>query len=384
MKYEEAIQIVNEDAVSLLQGDAGLSAIGVGAKGGGPLSAASDFAVVASVPQKLSESELRKQKIASVPTAFAATLGKSEARRTQIEIVESGGYFQPLPGLSVPAHHRGLFGRLQPVTDLQKPFVALRPGVSICNPTGSYPQDLCAGTLGFFIRDKDEALYLVSNNHVLALVNRATVGDDILQPGTLDLTSVECDLMGTTAALSRQLKVAELSGWVDIEFPTRSKTPNNFVDVAWAKVTAGAGKGSGSGRTLDAITRVGFAGSIRAIASAFEADQKGRLVGATTLFKVGRATGLTEGQITQLNVATPVTYDGQVAYFTGQIQVDATLDCVGPFSGPGDSGAIVVNPLQEAVGMVFAGTAFRTLVNPIADLMRELGAKLPGAKLCTA
>ena len=56
---------------------------------------------------------------------------------------------------------------------------SLRPGLSIGHPAGS------AGTLGAFVL-KEGQLYLLGNNHVMARLNQAQIGDPILQPGPSD------------------------------------------------------------------------------------------------------------------------------------------------------------------------------------------------------
>ena len=55
-----------------------------------------------------------------------------------------------------------------------------------------------------------------------------------------------------------------------------------------------------------------------------------------------------------------------------QIAIEATADNVGPFSDSGDSGSGVLNDRHELVGLLFAGSPGRTLVNSIADVINEL------------
>ena len=46
--------------------------------------------------------------------------------------------------------------------------------------------DCCSGTLGALIQDENGKQYLLSNNHVLARSDHASVGDAIVQPGLID------------------------------------------------------------------------------------------------------------------------------------------------------------------------------------------------------
>ena len=52
-------------------------------------------------------------------------------------------------------------------------------GVSIGHP------DITAGTLGFKVKDGAGNSYILSNNHVMANSNQASIGDNILQPGAV-------------------------------------------------------------------------------------------------------------------------------------------------------------------------------------------------------
>src|SRR4029453_7377328 len=79
-----------------------------------------------------------------------------------------------------------------------------------------------AGTLGCFVRSgASSALYILSNNHVLADENRYRKGGHIVQPGTLDGGSPTAD------------RVAKLTRFVRLE-PKKT----NFVDCAIAKLNA--------------------------------------------------------------------------------------------------------------------------------------------------
>lgn len=54
------------------------------------------------------------------------------------------------------------------------------PGI----PVGHYK--ITAGTPGCFVKDKQENVYILSNNHVLANTDSGFYKDPILQPGKLD------------------------------------------------------------------------------------------------------------------------------------------------------------------------------------------------------
>ena len=85
-------------------------------------------------------------------------------------------------------------------------------GVSIGHPS------VTAGTFGMRVTDGTD-VFILSNNHVLANENLATIGDNILQPGTFDGGVEPVDSVGT------------LFAFVTIDF---SMTANNVVDAAIA------------------------------------------------------------------------------------------------------------------------------------------------------
>lgn len=89
-------------------------------------------------------------------------------------------------------------------------------GVSIGHGCGD------TGTLGCLVRDdREEGVYILSNNHVLARCNQATPGDTIVQPGPADGGQVPADVL------------AEPDRWVDITFGGHQL---NRVDAALARV----------------------------------------------------------------------------------------------------------------------------------------------------
>jgi hypothetical protein len=77
--------------------------------------------------------------------------------------------------------------------------------------------------------------------------------------------------------------------------------------------------------------------------------------------KSGRTSGVTEGRVTALDATVEVDYGGQTAVFREQIVSDLV-------SKGGDSGSLVVDESARAVGLLFAGGAATTLINPIAAI----------------
>jgi hypothetical protein len=98
---------------------------------------------------------------------------------------------------------------------------------------------------------------------------------------------------------------------------------------------------------------------------------------------VGRTTGYTEGIVTNIAVTVTIPYPGGNALFSDQVAVRPTSDNGGVFSDAGDSGSGVLNDRHELLGLLFAGSPDRTLMNPIDGVIRELrsAANIPSLRV---
>lgn len=194
---------------------------------------------------------------------------------------------------------------------------------------------ITAGTIGCWVEDRRGQVCILSNNHVLANTNRASPGDAVLQPGRFDGGRAPRD---TIATLS--------------EFVTISPTARNRVDAAVAKAQDPA----------DVDRSIFGIGSVTGTAQA----AYGMLVR-----KSGRTTGVRSGQVRIVGAIVRISY-GQTwlssAVFDGQFLVTP-----GTFSAGGDSGSLVVDSRNRAVGLLFAGSPSYTVCNRIQDVVAALG-----------
>lgn len=226
----------------------------------------------------------------------------------------------------------------------QRPLVA---GISTAVRT------ITAGTLGAFCRSTQPAdgssdVFILSNNHVLADVNSAAIGEDIYQPSPSD------GGMPTDG-------VADLARFVRIEL---GGTLDNRVDAAIAKLRANTAY----------TARICSIGALQGVAAAtFQMKVR----------KHGRTTGLTHGVISDLDYDALVGMDhtnpGVVAKFIDQIRIEAAAPFAS-FGKGGDSGSLVValdGPIK-AVGLYFAGPPGGEygIANHIGDVMRDLQVEL--------
>jgi hypothetical protein len=239
--------------------------------------------------------------------------------------------------------------------------------------------DCCSGTLGALVEDGSRRQYLLSNNHVLARSDHASVGDAIVQPGLIDNN---CSPLGDGGGVA---PVAQLTGWL----PLSSKQTN--ADAAIAQVTSRVVDSGGRILEMGAKQADGTLGA----AAPGISSTGGRGEAAALDLKVaksGRTTGLTCGGVSALDLDVTVDYYLDCAEtrpyltktFTHQIGVSGNQ-----FSDAGDSGALVVDAGNaEPVGLYFAGGTdvsgvSQGVANPAADVLSELGAQAGGGTAYT-
>lgn len=185
--------------------------------------------------------------------------------------------------------------------------------------------------------------YILSNNHVLANSNAASLGDPILQPGPFDGGVDPAD------------RIATLSQFIPITFqpPVPVASHNNMVDAAIAE-----------GQFHDLDREIYWTGYVRGW------RKKAGVTVGTIVQKTGRTTNYTIGKITAVNATIDVNYGGgKVARFKDQIITTS-------MSAGGDSGSLVTTLDDVAVGLLFAGSASATILNQIENVRALLGVEV--------
>ena len=217
----------------------------------------------------------------------------------------------------------------------------LVPGTSVAHP------DVTAGTLGAFVTDADGRVLLLSNNHVLADTDRASVGDPVLSPGPADGGRPGRDRVATLTAYERLVPAG------------------NLLDLAVAAVDDPALVGG------NVVPEGVLSGVVDEV------------LDGVAVAKTGRTTGHTTGTVTAVEL------DGvSVDYGRGQLlSFDDCLEVEGDgrsFSDGGDSGSVVyaLDGLP-ALGLLFAGSTTGgsggtglTYCNPMALALRTAGVTL--------
>jgi hypothetical protein len=232
--------------------------------------------------------------------------------------------------------------------------------------------DCCSGTLGALIQDASGRQYLLSNNHVLARSDHATIGDTIVQPGLIDNNCTpNGDGPGT-------VPVATLSTWL----PLRS--PQTNADAAMAQIASHTVDPTGN--ILELGTRQSDGSLAAAPPGISSTDGKGEnAILQLRIAKSGRTTGLTCGRVTALDLDVSVDYYHDCAetrpyltkIFTNQLAVSGDR-----FSDAGDSGALIVDTANaEPIGLFFAGGIDASgvshgIASPAPDVLHELAGQM--------
>jgi hypothetical protein len=280
----------------------GIVAVAVGRIGEQPIAGGlgDDFCVRAYVVRDPAKSGF-PDPVKSV--ARAATLAAPAP--PDIDFVELGGEFR---AFAASSHHSN-----PAAVNTQKWFHALRPGIGVANPV-PYPKELGGGTIGLFVRDASGAVYLVSCNHVLARVNAAVAGEMIVQPATMDLDGYSLSTMAGATDVQGRLGVAKLTAWNHVAVHGAAPVQANLADVAMAKLVDQA-------RDHGGLARLPYGGKLRGTV-AYSYDRDRHIVGGpVNVFKVGRTTGYTEGQVTALHMTVNVALGADWATFSEQIIV---------------------------------------------------------------
>jgi hypothetical protein len=211
----------------------------------------------------------------------------------------------------------------------------------------------CGGTLGSLLI-RNGSFYILSNNHVLARSDQATLGEPISQPGIIE---TNCSTVGTNT-------VADLTSFVNL------RAAGTNVDAAIALIVPGA------------VDLAGNILSLGSTATGSTADpgppHQGRGIPASIgeqVAKSGRTTGLTCSTVSATNLSTSVTYqtlcNGGTSFsvtYTNQVAVSG-----GGFSAGGDSGSLIVDEgTADPVALLYGGSDTDTVGNPVGDVLAAL------------
>lgn len=284
-----------------------------------------------------------------------AVTGLPGGRGTLLVLAERagiGGLPALLDGIPVTVRVTGRIMALSDPTDRKRPAPA---GYSVGHPA------ITAGTIGARVRDALGRVYILSNNHVLANSNGASIGDAAYQPGPFD---------GGTAAD----QIATLSDFQSIAFNGTNNTMDAAIALSSVAVLDNAVP-SDDGYGMPSSTIYGDANGDGLF------DDRNALLGLNVQ-KYGRTTRLTRGQITGVNATVVVCYAVSDFVCTKSARfVDQLLISPAGFSNGGDSGSLIVTDdgNLNPVGLLFAGSSTITIANRIDLVLNRFGVTVDGS-----
>jgi hypothetical protein len=315
---------------------------------------------------------LRKANVVAVGVGYKVSEGKPTNELAIMCSVDSKKASRFLTSKDViPARIQNIPTDVYPtgiIRALQDPTAKFRPapgGVSIGH------KNITAGTLGCLVK-KNNTIYILSNNHVLANSNDAEIGDEILQPGPYDGGQLATD------------QIARLSEFVPVEFEQSGADPCGLASSV-VKFLNGLAAMLGS-KTRLFQQRISAVENLVdcAIAEPLNPDDVineilniGTITGTAeaslgmSLQKSGRTTGYTTGIVQQIDVTVRVNYgSNKNAVFVDQLMA-------GAMSQGGDSGSAVLNNDKQLVGLLYAGSETTTIINRIQNVFQALQVTLP-------
>jgi hypothetical protein len=207
------------------------------------------------------------------------------------------------------------------------------------------------GTLGCFVRkrtDPDKAPYILSCSHVLAQLGAAKVGDEIIQPALVDCGQISPRVVANLND-SRNPDLFRVDNVVDAAIAAvETKLPIDPISLMPNEKLAGVG-------VINPILTLG-----------------------EKVFKIGRTTDRTSGEITGVNVSNlKINLDGIYYLFAEQLEISVDR---GLFAQHGDSGSLVVNNALLGLGLIlgggFSGGKSVVYANPLPKVMDSLGVDL--------
>lgn len=259
------------------------------------------------------------------------------------------------PAATLPGSYRGV-----PVALIEMPAAGFLSDENLSAPPawGQYPEGIRdhqeviiggisgantnltgqSGTIGYFCTRKSKLprrkeIHLLSNSHVFADLQKAGVddGDLIMQPSPGEPAS--------------NRPIGTLVNFSALKFAGDIKEPNH-VDAAIARLWGP--------QTHKPV--IPLIGAVKGYV-----DKKDIEIGEVAR-KFGRTTGYTEGRVFSIYLDIWIRYDrtGQSAFFQNQFLIEPALPNFVKFVAKGDSGSLVVDGRQHAIGLIFAGMSEAT------------------------
>ena len=322
----------------------------------GPITPPSVGRAVLDLRSALAAQKRHTDALLRIPGVVGTAVGLSPDGKPTVRVLLAQADVRGLPsvldGVPVATQVTGMFLARSDPTKRQRPAPV---GFSVGHPA------ITAGSIGGRVVDGAGKVYVLSNNHVLANSNGASIGDAALQPGPFDGGTAPADKIGTLAAF----KPINFSGGANtIDAAIALSTADNVANAT----PADEGYGMPSSVIFGDANGDGVF------------DDKNALLGLPVQ-KYGRTTKLTRGTITGINATVSVCYEVLFIFCVKQATfVDQLIIEPGAFSGGGDSGSLIVadDGTNRPVGLLFAGSGTQTIANRIDLVLNNFGVRIDG------
>lgn len=202
-----------------------------------------------------------------------------------------------------------------------------------------------SGTIGYLCTRKSKLpgrkqIYLLSNAHVFADLRKSDVeeGDLIMQP--------------SPGEPANNRAIGALVSFSKLKFQGDSSEPNH-VDAAIAKLWA-------QQQHKPVLPLIGAVKGY-VLTKDVEVGEEAR--------KFGRTTGYTEGLVSSIYLDIRIQYDrtGRSAFFKNQFLIEPLSSNLKGFVAKGDSGSLLLDGNQHAIGLIFAGMSTAEDSSPIPE-----------------
>lgn len=245
-----------------------------------------------------------------------------------------------------------------------------------CRPaTGGYGIGPCCqnytGTLGCMVTNGC-CCFILSTNHVLANGNALPVGTSIVQPSAQNGGSVPCNQVATLSKFlpinflpqiptptipnptipNTTISNTVLPCWPNPFCPCLPSTILNDVDAAIAQIS----------NPSVVCPNIALIGKIRGVSDP-QLNLNVKKTGAITEFSTGRITGV------GATILVDYDNDTKCALFRNQIVTSS-------MGSAGDSGSLILDDNNYAVGLLFAGGLTHSLSNPICTVLDALDVQI--------
>lgn len=201
------------------------------------------------------------------------------------------------------------------------------------------------GTLGWFVKLEDaddDQVYALTCAHALAREGAGSRDDLIVRPPPPDAEMPTPEIVGTIQ------RVAPLPApWLHQRVDAALLRPNDDIEVD---------------------TNVGSRGPVTEVLVPSGEE--------TVVTKTGGATNVTLGALTAQKLTVPLLdpRTGVIVVFADQYEIEAANPGE-PFSAPGDSGALVIEPRSHSgIGLLVGGLADRSYATPLNTVLTALNA----------